>query len=127
MNAPKLLVAEDNTDIQQIISSTLDKYNLTLVESPDEAIKKIENKEEFDGMICDYHFDNSVSNGHDIYLKYRQLNPNKPFVLFSSDSTRVRQKFISEFDFIIEKTFGFQKLLRFLDAYFKKDYGQDRP
>ena len=115
-----ILVVDDEEDIREILGFALEaevEADCTFVKSGNEAWEKIESKDSFDLIICDYNMPDG--NGGDLY---RHLLDNEiaiPFVLCSSISAIEKSDFDNKSYLIgqIEKPFIYEGVLSTLEKF----------
>lgn len=115
MNSGRILIAENNVDIQYLLTTVLTKYSLGVTDSPESTMTKLKNQK-FDCLLSDYHFNGSPLNGFDIYKSFREYYSDSPFILFSSEILFVRHQFNDDNAFFVEKPTEIENLVKTIQS-----------
>jgi response regulator RpfG family c-di-GMP phosphodiesterase len=116
----KFLIAEDDDDLREVISFLISSnYDIQVFQAinGENAIDILQRDGPFDLVICDYNM--PKKNGGDVYLALRQINPQTPFILVSTDIDKFKKQ-VGHFGFCdwVDKPFDESEITRKIEAIF---------
>ena len=120
----RILLADDHSSIRTIVKSALRSYQYELVEaeSAEEAIALLEDGEDVDMIVSDFHM--NAMNGLD-FLRYVRNSPeygNLPFIMLSYEEDRrnMLEAYDADVDAWVQKPFQLNHFLKTLDRSIQK-------